>query len=142
MLISLRKSNKAPEMEILIPSLAMLLAAVAVGFFLLPKFAPSILIGASAFVLALAIYMHVSRFGVMEYERATWQNNLKAYSSFVMIALILISAYGFYAMNQSKSIIPAMPSMTTPIMGGGFDDVIHTAVSRVNQLMRKGRITE
>lgn len=142
MLISLRKSNKAPEMEILIPSLAMLLAAVAVGFFIIPKFAPGILIGASALVLALAVYMHVGRFGVMEYERATWQNNLKAYSSYVLIAIILIATYGFFAMNQNSSFIPSMPALTTPKIGGGFDDVINTAVSRVNQLMRKGRITE
>lgn len=138
MLISLRKSNKAPEMEILIPSLAMLLAAVAIGFFVIPKFAPGILIGASTLVLILAIYMHVSRFGVMEYERSTWQNNLKAYSSFVMIVIILVASYGFFALNGSKS----LPTMTTPSIGGGFDDVINTAVSRVNQLMRKGRITE
>jgi hypothetical protein len=35
-----------------------------------------------------------------------------------------------------------MPAFTAPTIGGGFDDVIHTAVSRINQLMRKGRITE
>jgi uncharacterized membrane protein len=137
---SLRKSNKAPEMEILIPSLAILLAAVAAGFFLLPKLAPTILMASSAVVLAIAIYMHVKQFGVMEYERSTWQNNLKGYSSYIMYAVILIGAYGFYVMNRSGG--SGMPTITTPTVGGGFDDVMRTAVSRINQLMRKGRISE
>lgn len=128
-------------MEILIPSLAMLLAAVAVGFFVLPKLAPTILITSSAVVLAMAIYMHINQFGVMEYERSTWQNSLKGYSSYLMYALILVGAYGFFIMNKSSG-SSLMPSMMTPTVGGGFDDVVRTAVSRINQLMRKGRISE
>ncbi len=128
-------------MEILIPSLAMILAAVAVAFFVLPKLAPTILVTASGIVLAIAVYMHWNRFGVMEYERATWQNSLKEYTSFSMIAVILAAAYGFYALNAGNSSSP-MPALTTPTIGGGFDSVVKTAVSRVNQLMRKGRITE
>jgi hypothetical protein len=129
-------------MEILIPSLALLLAAVAVAFFVIPRLAPTVLIGASSVVLALAIYMHMKRFGVMEYERSTWQNGLKAYSSYVIFGLIILGAVGFLAVNAKNSIVPSMPPITTPISGGGFDSVIGTAVSRINQLMRKGRITE
>jgi uncharacterized membrane protein len=138
----LRKSNKAPEMEILIPSLALLLAAVAFAFFVIPRLAPTVLIGTSSIVLAVAIYMHMKRFGVMEYERSTWQNSLRAYSSYVIFGLIILGAVGFLAVNTKNAIVPSLPAMTTPSIGGGFDDVIGTAVSRINQLMRKGRITE
>lgn len=127
-------------MEFLIPSLAMILAAVAIIFFVYPRIAMPLLIGASAFMLVIAIYLHWSRFRVMEYERSTWQNNLKDFAPFVMIGVILLGAYGFYAVNSDSS-QPA-PLISTPLIGGGFDDVIGTAVSRINQLMRKGRISE
>ncbi len=127
-------------MEILIPSLAMILAAVAVAFFVLPKVAPIILTSASAVVLAIAIYVHYNRFGTMEYERSTWQNNLKGYTSYVIVGMIIVGAYGYYAMNSGNG--SSMPALTTPTIGGGFDTVIKTAVTRVNQLMRKGRISE
>lgn len=127
-------------MEILIPSLAMILAAAAFAFFIMPKLALPILISASGIVLAIAVYVHWKRFGTMEYERSTWQNDLKGYVSYVMIAVVLAAAYGFYAMNAGGS--SPMPTLTTPMMGGGFDKVMETAVSRINQLMRKGRISE
>jgi uncharacterized membrane protein len=139
MWISLRKSNNAPEeMEFLIPSLAMLLAAVAIVFFVYPRVAMPILIGASGFMLAVAVYMHWKQFRVMEYERSTWQNNLRDFAPFVMIGVILLGAYGFYMVNADMNKSP--PLISTPLIGGGFDDVIGTAVSRINQLMRKGRI--
>lgn len=120
------------------PSLALLLAAVAVAFFVIPRLAPAVLMTTSAIVLAIAIYMHISRFGVMEYERSTWQNNFKTYTSLTMIGLVLMATIGYYFMNGS----PASGGFTGPVSGGGFDHVIGTAVSRIHQLMRKGRITE
>ena len=72
-----------------------------------------------------------------------------------MIAGILLGAYGFYAMNQlgssSDSVLPAaitsnvatpaLPSLTMPTMGGGMGSVMRTAVSRIGELMRRGRIS-
>lgn len=140
MLISLRKSNKRPEMEFLIPSLALLLAAVAFAFFIMPKFAPVTLIMTSAAVLAVAIYMHWSQFGVAEYERATWYYKLKDYGSYIMVGVVLLGAYGFYAMNNWGG-ESSLPSITTPTVGGGMGAIAKTVSSRIDQLMRKGRIS-
>lgn len=133
-------------MEILIPSLALILGAVAVAYFIFPKIAPQILIISSSVVLAIAIFMHVSQFGVAEYERATWMYNIKQYSAFFMVALVIAGAYGFYKLNQGSSYFgqnsSPLPSLTVPTMGGGFDHVAKTAASRIQQLMRKGRISE
>jgi uncharacterized membrane protein len=135
-------------MELFIPSLSLLLVAVAVAFYVLPKFAPVILVSGSAVVLAIAIYFHLSKFGVAEYERATWYHNLRKYVAYVMIGAILLGAYGFYAMNNAGSsspmpaiTTPAMPAIGMPTVGGGFDSVMRTASSRIGELMRKGRIS-
>jgi hypothetical protein len=84
----------------------------------------------------------------MEYERSTWQYNLRKYSSYVMIGAIILGAYGFYAMNQSGSdsilpsvTSPALPAIAMPAVGGGVDTMFRTASSRITELLRKGRIT-
>ena len=141
-------------MELVVPSLAFLLFGVAIAFFVLPRLAPTILIGGSVVVLALALYLHYSRFGRMEYEQSTWQYNLKRYGSWAIVGAILLGAYGFYAINNSGADVgnvgagtspvfapaEAMPALTTPQLGGGFKNVLGTATTRINNLMRHGRI--
>lgn len=90
-------------MQLLFPSLVLLLASVAIAFFVFPRVAPLVLVIGSAMTFLLALYMHRSQFGVSEYERSTWQNNLKKYSSLILMAIVLLAAYGFYAMNQGGS---------------------------------------
>lgn len=147
-------------MELFIPSLTFLLVAVAIAYFVFPALAPPLLIGGSAFVLIGAVYLHYSRFGVMEYERATWQYNLRKYSNWVIMGAILLGAYGFYAMNNQSessgsqnmlpsavanvlpSASPALPALEAPAMiGGGMATVFKTASSRLGELMRRGRIS-
>lgn len=132
-------------MELFIPSLALILLAVAITFYVLPGFAPTVLVTGSALVLAAALYLHVSQFGVMEYERATWKHQLRNYGSYIMVVLVLLGAYGFYAMNNSQAggifSSSSMPALQMPGMsGGGLKDVYDTASSRVRDLVRKGRI--
>lgn len=132
-------------MELLIPSLAFLLAAVAIAFFVLPKFAPATLVLGSAIVLALAGYEHWKKFGVSEYERATWLKNARQYGGWIMVVVILLGAYGFYAMNNAGGggavATPAFPPVSTPQLGGDLGDVAKTATSRIRELMRHGRIS-
>lgn len=125
----------------MIPSLVLILLAVAVSFFVLPNFAPTVLVSGSVVVLMIAFYIHWSQFGVMEYERSTWQYNLRKYSSYVVIGAILLGAYGFYAMNQIGESVQPMPPISVPTIGGGFGTVMKTASSRIHELMRRGRIS-
>lgn len=134
-------------MELLLPSLVALLVAIAISYFVLPMLAPSILIGGSGVLLAVAIYLHYKQFGVVEYERSTWQNNLKAFGSWIMLGAVLLGAYGFYSMNAGAAdagVAPAlgaeMPPLALPQAGGGFKNVFNTATGRINSLMRHGRI--
>jgi hypothetical protein len=144
-------------MELFVPSLVFLLVGVAIAYFVIPTLAPTLLIAGSAVVLAAALYLHYSRFGALEYEASTWQYNLKKYANWVILAAILLGAYGFYTMNAGTASAvlpapmatavsnnfssPALPALATPPMiGGGMSAVFKTASSRLGELMRRGRI--
>ena len=123
--------------------LVFLLAAVAISFFVLPNLAPTVMIGVGIVLLAVAAYKHWTTFGVAEYERATWQYNLRQYGSYVLMGAVLLGAYGFYAMNQSSGgpLFAGQESTLPVLAGGGFGSVMKTATSRIQELMRRGRIT-
>lgn len=143
-------------MELFVPSLVFLLVGVAIAYFVIPTLAPTLLIAGSAVVLAAALYLHYSRFGALEYEASTWQNNLKKYANYLILGAVLLGAYGFYTMNTGSASAmlpapfqaavtdnfssPALPPLMPPMMGGGLGAVFKTASSRLGELMRKGRI--
>jgi hypothetical protein len=124
-------------MELFIPSLVALLIGVAAAFFVIPNIAPDILVIASGVVLVAAIYMHYTRFGVSEYERSTWTTNLKNYSGYILFGFLILAAYGLFVMNRTQS----GPSLNLPAIGGGVGTVVNTVRSRLDELLRKGRIS-
>jgi hypothetical protein len=143
--------------EWLIPNLAILLIATASAFYLLPKLAPEVLITSTFIVLAVAIYVHYSQFGRSEYELSTWYYKLRDYSMYVVILVIALFAYMFYLINNwdkapqaVKDLVPekVVNMVASPAPGpfsggvysGGFDTIARTVGSRIDQLMRKGRI--
>jgi len=139
-------------MQLILPGIILLLITVAVAYFVLPMVAAPILVMASVALLILAVYLHWKQFGTAEYERATWVNNLRKYSSYIIVAAVLLGAYGFYVMNFAASsgmlpaslssmvASPALPPVTMPTMGGGMGSMLKTVNSRLGDLMRKGRI--
>lgn len=143
-------------MQLLFPSLVLLLASVAIAFFVFPRVAPMVLVVGSAITFLLALYVHWSQFGVAEYERSTWQNNLRQYSSLLMMAVVLLAAYGFYAMNQggagetpaavatatasANAANAANAATAVPTAGGGFRSVFKTVASRLSHLFKHGRM--
>ena len=122
-------------MELLMPSLAALLFGIAIAFLVVPKMAPTMLFGGSAVVLVLAVFSHYSKFGRMEYEQSTWQNNLRSYAKYILLLMVLGIAFMVYAQNYGTA------SISWPKSGGGIDSVFRIASSRINELMRKGRIS-
>jgi hypothetical protein len=132
-------------MELFFPSLSLLLLAVAFVYFWMPAFAPPLLIAGSVIMLVAAVYVHISQFGRTEYEQSTWQYKLRQYSSWVIVGAILLGAYGFFAMNTASEPStfqsPALPPIAAPMMGGGYGTIMKTATSRINELMRRGRIS-
>jgi hypothetical protein len=129
------------ELPITTLMLALLLVAVAVAFFIMPKFAPATLMTTAGIVLAFALYSHWSQFGVDQYERATWTNNVKAYGGYLIVGVVLLGAYGFYVMNNVSGGSDPMPAISSPLSGGGFGVIAKTVSSRIKELVKKGRIS-
>lgn len=121
-------------MELLVPGLGFLLFGVAVAFFFIPKLAPTVLMTGSAIAIIVALYLHYKQFGNNEYSRSTWQNNLKLYARYVMIAAVIFGAYTFYVMNKSEP----MPPITMPSAGEGFSPILRNATSRINGIAKNG----
>jgi uncharacterized membrane protein len=128
------------ELPITVFMLILVLVAVAFAFFVMPTFAPMTLMIATGITLFVAVYMHWSRFGVDQYERATWTNRIKEYGGYITIAVALLGAYGFYAMNNVSG-GSAMPAIVAPTSGGGFGIIAKTVRSRIGELIKKGRIS-
>lgn len=132
------------------PSLVLILLAVSLAYFVLPQFAPAVMISSSLIVLAISLYLHWSQFGTAEYERSTWQNHLRQFGGLIMMATLILLAYGYHAMNTPNArgffSSPEMPALTVPTLTGGgptsaVASVVNTASSRIRELMRRGRIT-
>jgi len=132
-------------MEIFVPGLlAAVLLGVAICYFVLPQLAPAILVTGSMIALALVAYVHYSKFGVSEYERSSWQNNLRIYVKYTFVITVFVIIYGFYAMNSSSGgrfSGGGMDEIAMPRSGGGLDAVYKTASSRMRELLLKGRIS-
>jgi hypothetical protein len=136
---------------LLIPGLVAILASVGLSFFVMPMFAPAILLTGSAVLFVLALYVHWSKFGRDEYERATFWWNMKDNIYMVLIGIIIVGCIIFYAMNHtapSTSVFRGgyfgpsdMPPISVPAFGGGLEEIAMTAGSRIQNLFKKGRLT-
>lgn len=142
-------------MEIMMPSLMAVLLATGIAFFVIPKLAPFVLVVVSSILLAYAIYTHMNRFGVSEYERATWIYRIRDYMGFIILAVLLAAGYGFLLINENvggqyRRYIPtfgtsgagsSMGPISFPTSGGGMGMITRTVSSRINELIKKGRIS-
>jgi hypothetical protein len=136
----------------LVPGLVLILLAVALSFFALPMLAPAVLLGGTCTLLAIALYIHWSKFGRDEYKSSALWYNAKDYLPLIMIAVIIIGCALYWAMNKAASsgASPAllggyfgpsnMSEISMPAFGGGLMDIAMTAGSRIQSLLKKGRL--
>jgi hypothetical protein len=136
----------------LVPGLVLILLAVALSFFAVPMLAPAVLLGGTCTLLAIALYVHWSKFGRDEYEKSALWYNAKDYLPLIMVAVVIIGCAIFWAMNQAASTgaAPAlqggffgpsnMSEISMPAFGGSLSDIAMTAGSRIQSLFKKGRL--
>ena len=133
----------------LIPALAIVMFCVAICFFVIPALAPGVLLLGSAAVFVVTVYIHWTQFGRDEYERATWMWNIKDYAPLVLLAMVLVACVVFYYIiqnqRQAQTLMSGggmseMPPLTMPQMGGGFEEIMMRAGSRINTLLKNGKL--
>jgi Mn2+/Fe2+ NRAMP family transporter len=85
-------------MNLLIPSLAVVLVTTALAFFVATSLAPLILLVTSSLVLLYAYSLHRAQFDG-EYKNSTWQNNLRPMAALVLIGVVIALGAGYMFMT-------------------------------------------
>lgn len=81
-------------MELVLPSIFLLLLASLFAYLVVPRFGPMTLAIVSLLALVAAIVDHAYRFS-NEYRMSTWQTALRSYSSWIVLGFALIIAIVF-----------------------------------------------
>ena len=99
-------------MEFFIPGLLFFIVTVVFTFAMAPRATPMIAAVLSIIFLVFGIYDHQQRFA-SEYRLSTWQDGIKIYAPFLMIAgIILFIIYGMIAFFTGGSV--PVPNVTIP----------------------------
>ena len=86
---------------ILIPSLAATLFVTSITFGFGSTLAPMILLVTSTVLLIYTYSLHRTQF-VADYKYSTWQDSLRPMAPFVLVGLVLVLAYGMFAMSSEN----------------------------------------
>jgi hypothetical protein len=106
-------------MEFFIPGLLIFLVAIAIAVVVVPQTTPIIAAVLSILFLAYGVYDHYLLFAP-EYRLSTWQDGIKIYAPFIMLAgIILFIIYFIFAFFTGGEVpvpkmeMPTMPEMPT-----------------------------
>ena len=106
-------------MEFFIPGLLIFLVGIAIAAIIVPQMTPMIAAVLSILFLAYGVYDHYLLFAP-EYRLSTWQDGIKIYAPFIMLAgIILFVIYFIFAFFTGGEVpvpkieMPNMPEMPT-----------------------------
>lgn len=101
-------------MQLFLPSLLIFIIMFLIVYHVLPRLATPALVGVSFVILIFALYHHVTLFK-SEYALSTWQEQLKFYAPFVMIAGLLLAIFFYFGLLfSSDGGMNALPTPTAP----------------------------
>ena len=127
-------------MEFFIPGLLIFLVAISIAILIVPQTTPMIAAVLSILFLAYGVYDHYLLFAP-EYRLSTWQDGIKIYAPFIMLAgIILFIIYFIFAFFTGGEVpvpkmeMPAMPEMPT---FNGIKNATNNAVNVVNGTNKK-----
>ena len=120
-------------MEFFIPGLLFFIVIVVFTFVMAPRATPMIAAVLSIVFLMFGIYDHQQRFA-SEYRLSTWQDGIKIYAPFLMIAaIILFIIYGMIAFFTGGSV--PVPNVTIPSITevtNGLRESINNTVNTIS----------
>lgn len=81
-------------------------------FLIVPHMPVMTLVTVCSVLLAVGIWWHWSQFST-EYRTSTWQAKLRDYASYVIVAVVILAVYVFYAYGWTGSSLQAYIRTTT-----------------------------
>jgi predicted PurR-regulated permease PerM len=88
-------------MELFLPSLFVILLAILVILYVIPKQSGFVLGIIAAGLLAVTIYQHVSLFK-MDYQRMTWVDTVKQQAPLIMVTAVVVVLIGYVLLLTGK----------------------------------------
>ena len=101
-------------MEFFLPSLAALLIAALIVFLIVPRLGAPVLAALSIALLVYGVYNHIQLFSA-EYRYSTWQDRLKFYAPFVMIAGLIVAVLFYLTYIFGTQGAEALPASNIPV---------------------------
>lgn len=124
-------------MEFFIPGLLIFLVAIAIAVIVVPQMTPMIAAVLSILFLAYGVYDHYLLFAP-EYRLSTWQDGIKIYAPFIMLAgIILFVIYFIFAFFTGGEVpvpkveMPAMPEMPEMPTFNAIKNRMNNAVNNI-----------
>jgi len=124
-------------MEFFIPGLLIFLVAIAIAVIIVPQMTPMIAAVLSILFLAYGVYDHYLLFAP-EYRLSTWQDGIKIYAPFIMLAgIILFVIYFIFAFFTGGEVpvpkmeMPAMPAMPEMPTFNAIKNRMNNAVNNI-----------
>ena len=124
-------------MEFFIPGLLIFLVAISIAIVIVPQTTPMIAAVLSILFLAYGVYDHYLLFAP-EYRLSTWQDGIKIYAPFIMLAgIILFVIYFIFAFFTGGEVpvpkveMPAMPEMPEMPTFNAIKNRMNNAVNNV-----------
>ena len=88
-------------MELFLPSLFVILLAILVILYIIPRQSGFVLGIIAAGLLAMTIYQHVSLFK-MDYQRMTWVDTVKQQAPLIMVISVIVVLIGYVLLLTGK----------------------------------------
>lgn len=124
-------------MEFFIPGLLIFLVAISIAIVIVPQTTPMIAAVLSILFLAYGVYDHYLLFAP-EYRLSTWQDGIKIYAPFIMLAgIILFVIYFIFAFFTGGEVpvpkveMPAMPEMPEMPTFNAIKNRMNNAVNNI-----------
>jgi hypothetical protein len=118
-------------MDSLFTTFLLFLAAIVaiLTYMLIPMASATALVMAAAIALAIGVWWHWTQFAV-DYRTATWPEQLRSYSSYVIVLVVILASYGFYTFAWSGSSLQEIAMKTkTAVRNAGKSATNATARS-------------
>ena len=136
-------------MEFFIPGLLLFLVAILIAILIVPQSTPMIAAVLSILFLSYGVYDHYLLFAP-EYRLSTWQDGIKIYAPFIMLAgIILFIIYFIFVFFTGGEVpvpkveMPAMPEMPEMPTFNGIKNAANNAVNNaVNGTNKKPNNTK